>query len=76
MVNPEIKARIKKEMPELLYQVCKNIGDHFKVTEDPMPDVTIVNGKHVLKKAVDCNGYSVTFTVETQMGGCENIFQG
>lgn len=67
MVKPEIKARIKNEMPELLYRVSKNIGDHFKCSNDPIPDCTIVGGKWLVKKHMQCKEYSVTFTIEIQV---------
>ena len=67
MIKPEIKARIKSEMPDLLYRVCKNIGDHFKCSDNPMPDITIIDGKWIVKKAMNCKEYSVTFTVEIQV---------
>lgn len=67
MVDPKIKAEIKKEVPGLLDAICTNIGNHFKFTDDPMPDATIVDGKYMVKKAVICNGFSVNITVEIQI---------
>lgn len=66
-VNPKTKQQIKEELLDLLEAFCTNIGNHFRDTENPIPDCALVKGVYKVQKPILTNNYSITFTVEIKV---------